>query len=92
MIGLLRHKYLDADHALWIVPCNSIQTFFMRFNIDVAFLDKDKTIVRLYKNLKPFRLTPIVFNACSVLEMSQGSVDRHQLCIGDQLLFVEKTP
>ncbi|HMQ11673.1 MAG TPA: DUF192 domain-containing protein [Oligoflexia bacterium] len=91
MIGLLRHKYLDADHALWIVPCNSIQTFFMRFSIDVVFLNKHNTIVRLYKNLKPFRLTRIVSNAHSVLEMSQGCIDKHQLNLGDQLLFVEKS-
>lgn len=91
MIGLLKHSHLAPNHALWIVPCNSIQTFFMRFSIDVVFLNKDKIIVRLYKSVKPFRLTRIVSQARSVLEMSPGCIDKHQLNVGDQLLFVEKS-
>jgi uncharacterized membrane protein (UPF0127 family) len=87
MTGLLNRKdFLDGE-ALVISRCNSIHMFFMRFPIDAAFIDKNKKIVGLVKRIKPFQLSPIFFNADSVVELPAGTLERAQTSVGDQLDF-----
>ncbi len=45
--GLLGKQSLDEGSALIIKPCNSIHTFFMRFPIDVFFVDRNNKIVKI---------------------------------------------
>ncbi|MBR3628149.1 MAG: DUF192 domain-containing protein [Elusimicrobia bacterium] len=54
---------------LLIKNCNSIHTCFMKFNIDVFCLDKEFKVVKIYKNLKPFRFVLPVKNCCHILEV-----------------------
>lgn len=89
MIGLLRHKALETDEGLWIVPCNSIHTFFMRFAIDAVFLDREQRIVRIYSNMKPWRISWTHFSAHSVLELASGVAGQMLLERGQQLKFEE---
>lgn len=72
--GLLGRDGLAEGEALWIVPCPMIHTFFMRFAIDVLFLDRDLKVVRVIENLKPWRLSPWVWAAHSVLELAGGAL------------------
>lgn len=72
--GLLGRDYLPDGAGLWIVPCPMIHTFFMQFSIDVLFLDRALKVVRVIENLKPWRLSPWVFSAHSVLELKGGSL------------------
>ncbi len=82
--GLLGRDGLDAGEGLWIVPCPMIHTFFMRFPIDVLFLDKRLTVRRVLEDLKPWRLSPWVLSAHSVLEL-KGGVLRGSVKTGDRL-------
>lgn len=72
--GLLGRDYLPEGAGLWIVPCPMIHTFFMQFPIDAIFLDRALKVVRVIENLKPWRLSPWVFSAHSVLELKGGSL------------------
>lgn len=72
--GLLGRASMEAGEGLWIVPCPMIHTFFMKFSIDVLFLDAEFRVVRVLEGLKPWRLSPWVFRARSVLELSGGSL------------------
>src|SRR5258706_13717108 len=56
-IGLLRENGLEPGAGLWIFPCEAIHTFWMRFSIDVAFLDRDLRVKRVYHRMPPFRLS-----------------------------------
>ena len=76
--GLMFKKGLEGD-GLLIKPCNSIHTFFMKFNIDVIFLDKSLKIVKIIKNLPPWRVTPIYFKACQVIEFEAGKINDYIL-------------
>lgn len=87
IIGLLRHESLSESEALWIAPCNSIHTFFMRFAIDAVFLDREHRVIRIYQNLKPWRATWTHFFAKSVLELPSGAVRAKGLELGQQLVF-----
>ena len=51
-----------------------IHTFFMKFPIDVLFLDKERRVVRAIENIQPFRLSPWVTGARSVLEFAAGTL------------------
>lgn len=74
MLGLMFSEDIPRGDALWIKPCNSIHTFFMKYPIDVLFLDRNLTVVKIYENLAPWRITPIHFKSSSVVEMRGGSL------------------
>jgi uncharacterized membrane protein (UPF0127 family) len=82
--GLLGREAIDADEGMWIVPCPMIHTFFMKFPIDVLFLKRDLSVARVIENLKPWRLSPWVFSAHSVLELKGGAL-RGSVRAGDRL-------
>jgi len=83
MKGLLGRKSLQAGRALVINPCNSIHTLFMRFSIDVLFLDKDSRVVKSVSFIKPFRFSPIYFSACMVIEFPAGTIQATRTQEGD---------
>ena len=72
--GLLGKNALEEGNALIIRPCNSIHMFFMRFSIDVAFLDRQNKVVGLVKNIRPFHISPIYLNACQAIELPKKKV------------------
>ncbi len=75
--------FLDEQEALVIKPANSIHTFFMRFAIDVMFVDKENKIIGLRENLKPFRLIPPFLKAFLVVELPTQTIQKTQTKIGD---------
>ena len=59
---------------MWIAPCSGIHTFFMRFAIDVVFVDPGLRVVRVRHSLRPWRLAPFVLGARSVFEIPGGTL------------------
>jgi uncharacterized protein len=86
--GLLGRGSMDRDEGLWIVPCPMIHTFFMKFSIDVLFLDADLKVVRVLENFMPWRISPWMFRARSVLELAGGALGG-SVKVGDQLEIKE---
>jgi uncharacterized membrane protein (UPF0127 family) len=86
-IGLLQRNKLEQGEGLWIYPTQAIHTFGMRFPIDVAFLDRQLRVKRIYRELVPFRLTSLIWEARSVLELEAGSLASTGTMIGDELQF-----
>jgi uncharacterized membrane protein (UPF0127 family) len=84
MVGLLRDKSLAEGDGLWIMPCNSIHSFAMRFVFDAIFLDKNLRVVHLIAEMKPWRISSLVFAAHSVLELPGGAIVRSGTQAGDQ--------
>lgn len=88
--GLLGRDGLEPGEGLWIRKCNSIHTFFMRFTIDALFLDRGLRVRRVIGSLKPWRLSPWVFSADSVLELAGGAA-AGAVEEGDTLEFHERS-
>ncbi|MFH0876829.1 MAG: DUF192 domain-containing protein [Candidatus Omnitrophota bacterium] len=84
-VGLLNRSSLDEDEALLIKPCNAIHTFFMKFPIDIAFLDKNGKVVKARANLGKNRLCSAMLHGYMVLEMSAGSLAKIELNQGNVL-------
>jgi uncharacterized membrane protein (UPF0127 family) len=84
--GLLKHEALDAGRGLWIVPCEAVHSFFMKFSIDVVYLDRKHRVRKVRRNLVPWRVSGCLA-AHSVLELPAGTVEATSTQPGDQLLF-----
>jgi len=89
-VGLLGRAKLPQGNALWIqgtkfIACNSIHTFFMRFAIDVLFVDRELKVKKVYRNLVPWRMTWPVNSAFSVFELPAGTLQSISVEVGDQL-------
>jgi uncharacterized protein len=87
MRGLLGRRGLDAGGGMLITPCPSVMTFFMRFAIDVVFLDRDNTVVGVAHTLRPWRVAG-ARHAHSSLELPAGTAAALRLQEGD-LLSIE---
>ena len=84
-IGLLSRSAIQENEGLLITRCNSIHMFFMRFSIDVFFVNKNNVVVGLVSNIKPFRLSPMFFEANYCIEVLPGTIARSQTQLNDQL-------
>src|SRR3989338_255611 len=85
MKGLLGKKEFREGQALILKPCNSIHTFFLRFAIDVLFVDKENKIIEAISCLKPFRLTRIYWVSALAIELPSGIILSRQTQAGDTL-------
>lgn len=85
IVGLLGQKDISKDFALWISPCPSIHTFFMKFPIDVIFADKNLKIVSIFHSVPSGRVLWGGLKSHSVFEMKANQLKNHQLNKGDQL-------
>jgi uncharacterized protein len=84
--GLMFAAELPADSGLVIDPCNSIHMFFMRFSLDVLYVDRDDRVVRVQRGIKPWRIGPLITRGGRyVIELPAGSIDRSGTEVGDQL-------
>jgi uncharacterized membrane protein (UPF0127 family) len=84
--GLLGRESLSPGEGLWIIPCESVHTIFMRFPIDLIYLDRQKRIKKLRSDVNPWRLSAC-FSADSVLELAAGSIGASRSKLGDMLDF-----
>jgi uncharacterized membrane protein (UPF0127 family) len=84
--GLLGRSGLDAGGGLWIVPCESVHTFFMKFPIDLVYLDK-KNRVRKVRNSVPAWRMSVCLSAHSILELPAGTIRATQTQPGDMIAF-----
>jgi uncharacterized membrane protein (UPF0127 family) len=88
MRGLLGRSSLEAGSGMLIDAAPSVLTFFMRFPIDVVFLDRDRTVVRVVHALKPWRVAG-ARRAVAALELPAGTAAEARLEEGDVLVLEE---
>jgi len=84
----LTFKNLKEYQGFLIINCNGIHTFWMRYKIDVLFLDKEDYVIELYESLSPFSMTPTIKKACKVVELTNLTIKKNKIRIGDKLLFL----
>ncbi|MDB5796842.1 MAG: hypothetical protein JWP36_744 [Paucimonas sp.] len=83
--GLMFTAALPVGRGLLLVDCASVHTCFMRFALDVVYLDGQFTIVKLVRGLKPWRFSVGGKQAVHVLELKAGAVNRFGMQVGDRL-------
>lgn len=83
-VGLLKRTGLAPGEGLWILPCEGIHTFFMKFPIDVLFLDRQKRVVKTVQAMEPWRLA-VSLRGRSVVELPAGVIEQSGTSQGDEM-------
>ena len=87
--GLLGKGDLPSGHGILLRPAWSIHTAFMRFPIDVVFLDADQVVIKIVPRLTPFK-TASCRGAREVVELRAGECDRRGLSLGDRVAWAAR--
>lgn len=74
LIGLMFKKNLPAGSGIILKPCTQIHTCFMKFNIDVIFLDDNLKVLHVIENMRPWRISPLFLKARYTVELSAGTL------------------
>jgi hypothetical protein len=90
--GLLGRAGLKPGSGMLFVcgrlaPFMWMHMFFMRFPIDIVFLDRNDRVIRVNHRLKPWRVSSLVLRACKALELEAGAAARSATQPGDQIVF-----
>jgi uncharacterized membrane protein (UPF0127 family) len=83
-VGLLKHERLEPGTGLWIMPCESVHTFFMKFPIDLVYLDKKRKVRKVRHAVPAWRMSA-GFIAPSIIELPAGTVEKTGTQPGDEL-------
>ncbi|KPK21937.1 MAG: hypothetical protein AMJ76_01370 [Dehalococcoidia bacterium SM23_28_1] len=84
-VGLMGRRRLEEGEGLLLAPCSSVHTFFMRFPIDVIFMDREGKVVKVAPALRPFRLALGGRGARDAVEVTAGTAARADTAVGDRL-------
>src|SRR6476646_2771572 len=87
--GLLGKKDLPSGQGVLPRPAWSIHTAFMRFPIDVVFLDADQIVVKIVPSLQSFK-TASCRGAREVVELRAGECERRGLALGDRVAWAAR--
>ena len=82
LIGTPPDRFKGGE-ALWIVPSHGVHTFLMRFPIDVVYLTSERRVHHVEENVRPWRVTPILTEAATVLELPAHTVFNTGTRVGD---------
>ncbi len=88
-VGLQFQRKLAAGDGLLLVPCSSVHTSFLRFPLDVVFLDRHGSVLAIRRNLRPWRMAWGPRKSHAVLEVPAGSGDFQ---LGEQLRIEPASP
>ena len=87
-IGLLGKRSISENEGVILTPCWSIHMFFMRFSIDVLFLDEEGRILKAIKKLRPWAMAHAL-GAKSVIEVRAGRLEKMEIKIGQKALVLK---
>jgi uncharacterized protein len=88
MRGLLGRDGLGPGEGMLINPAPSVMTFFMHFPIDVVFIDKARTIVKIVHSLGPWK-TAGARGSSAALELPAGTAAALDLEPGMTLVLAD---
>ncbi len=84
--GLLGRDGLAPGEALWILPCEAVHTFGMKFPIDLVYIDRKQRVRKVRSAVPPWRMS-LCFTAHSVIELAAGAVRDSKTAPGDTIEF-----
>ena len=83
--GLMLKKGLPNGSGLLFKPARGIHTQFMRFPIDLVFLDETDRVTKIREAMRPWRFD--FTNAAGVIEINPGAACAAGIQPGDRLRF-----
>jgi uncharacterized protein len=86
LVGLLGRSTLPAGQGIWLTPCQAVHTIGMKFAIDVVFVARDGTVLRIDQSVPPGRIR-LCWRARSIIEMSAGWASEMGLRCGVRIVL-----
>jgi uncharacterized membrane protein (UPF0127 family) len=87
--GLIGRAEFSQGEAMFFPRCNDIHMWFMRIPIDVVFVAKQDSVLkvtRVFETAKPWKLLPIRDGkATETVELPVGTIARCDIRVGDEL-------
>jgi uncharacterized membrane protein (UPF0127 family) len=87
--GLLGRLWMPPTAAIVLSPCWMIHTAFMQFRIDVLFVDEHHRVVRVIRELRPWRIA-MSSRARMVIELAAGMATQRDINVGDCIRLSER--
>jgi len=84
-VGLMGRKGLADNAGLLIEPCSGVHCWFMRFPIDVVYVNNDWEVIKVDAGMKPWRMGRPVRGSRRVIELASGEAERLGLEAGTPL-------
>jgi len=78
---------IPSDCALYITPCQGIYTVGMRSAVDIAFLDSEMRVIRIFRSFPPNCFVEPVDGAVSAVELPAERLHETGTSIGDILVI-----
>jgi uncharacterized membrane protein (UPF0127 family) len=85
--GLIGKLALGLDEGLWIVPSRGIHTVGVLFPLDLVYLDDSHKVIHAVESFPTFRISPLIAQAGSVLQLPTHTIYSSQTQPGDQLMI-----
>src|SRR5882672_6201467 len=85
--GPLGTRTLPRSEALLLRPCRQVHSFFMKYALDLVFVDRSGRVLLTRENFRTNRVSPLVVRAAAVLELAAGSLTDTPTEAGDVLSF-----
>ncbi|MFA7248863.1 MAG: DUF192 domain-containing protein [Dehalococcoidia bacterium] len=85
LLGLMGRSELPGSVALWLPACGSVHTCFMRFPIDVVYVNAGSEVLRVVRGLRPWRISFGPRGARQTVELRAGDAEALQLHPGARL-------
>ncbi len=85
LIGLIGTHSPEKNSALLIKPCSSIHTCFMKFSIDVIFIDDNGRVLKILHSIKPYHFCFPVRGSSAALELPAGTCRNTDTVEGDKI-------
>lgn len=86
LIGWLGRSAAPRDRGLYLADCRAIHTCFMRFPIDVIFVDRGGLVLAVSSGLGAWR-SAVCLDAYAAIEAHEGFVAERSLRPGDRVGF-----
>jgi hypothetical protein len=84
--GLLGRTAI-GDEAMIIAPTNAVHTWFMRFAIDIAFVARNGTVLKMCEAVRPWRIAA-AWGGFAVIELQAGALAASGTIVGDVIAAV----
>lgn len=87
LFGLITYKTLPDNEGMILINSNGIHTLFMRFPIDVLYVNEYYQIIEVYRDVKPWKLLPIRKKAKYVIEIPAGTIANSRTKKGHRVII-----
>ncbi len=92
ILGLHLWPQLQSGEGLLLPGANSIDTTFMKYAMDAVFIDGERRVTKVVRDMKPWRIVPLARGAKDCIELPAGAAAASETQVGDELRITDVRP